>query len=434
LDITANSTSKTCGQTVTFTGTEFTTGAGELVNGNAVNSVTLTSAGAVTTATVSGSPYAIIAGSALGTGLSNYSITYHNGSLTINAVNSIDASGSSNTYPINTTATLSATISPAVGGVPVKFTVVSGSNVTTTYSAFTNSTGIATYSVSGLGVNLYKVTAEAGTGCAVTLTPAYFTVYDPNAGFVTGGGWIISPIVDASTCSTCIFMRTTGKANFGFNAQYKKGSSAVDGNTQFQFQEGNLNFKSSTYNTGSLVIAGAKAIFKGTGTINGSGNYGFMVSGIDGGLSGTGIDKFRIKIWDISTGNVVYDNNYGVDENGDPATSLGGGSIVIHTANTKSSGSTKAVATTLPMSQPFNVKMFNNPSVGSSEFRLKVESDSREDVQIIVTNMFGEKVLATRGAVNNSYHFGANWRSGTYIIQVIQGKNIKTLKVVKGEG
>jgi len=72
--------------------------------------------------------------------------------------------------------------------------------------------------------------------------------------------------------------------------------------------------------------------------------------------------------------------------------------------------------------------------VGSSEFRLKVESNSREDVQIIVTNMFGEKVLATRGAVNNSYHFGANWRSGTYIIQVIQGKNIKTLKVVKGEG
>jgi hypothetical protein len=282
LNITANSTSKMCGQTITFTGTEFTNGAGELVNGDAVTSVTLTSAGAPTIATVSGSPYAIIASNAVGTGLSNYSITYHNGSLTINAISSIDVSGSSNTYPVNITDTLSANILPAVGGVPVKFTVVSGSNVTTTYSTLTNPIGTATYSVSGLGVSLYKVTAEAGTGCA-TSTPAYFTVYDPNAGFVTGGGWIMSP-----RNISLQYMQDSGKANFGFNAQYKKGSQVPDGNTQFQFQAGNLNFKSSIYNTGSLVIAGAKAIFQGTGTINGTGTYNFMISAIDGSINGGG--------------------------------------------------------------------------------------------------------------------------------------------------
>src|SRR5207247_9411373 len=52
LDITANDQSKTYGATFTFAGTEFTTVAGQLVNGDTVTSVTLTSAGAAGTATV----------------------------------------------------------------------------------------------------------------------------------------------------------------------------------------------------------------------------------------------------------------------------------------------------------------------------------------------------------------------------------------------
>ena len=54
--------------------TEFT--AAGLVNGDTVTSVTLTSAGAAATATVAGSPYAIIARPAVGTGLGNYTISY----------------------------------------------------------------------------------------------------------------------------------------------------------------------------------------------------------------------------------------------------------------------------------------------------------------------------------------------------------------------
>jgi len=86
LDITANNRTKTYGDTVTFAGTEFTTGAGQLVNGNTVTSVTLTSAGAVATASVSGSPYTITPSAAVGTGLGNYTISYHNAAigLTVN--------------------------------------------------------------------------------------------------------------------------------------------------------------------------------------------------------------------------------------------------------------------------------------------------------------------------------------------------------------
>jgi hypothetical protein len=82
LNITANSISKTYGQTVSFAGTEFTTSG--LVSGDAVTSVTLASAGAVSTATVSGSPYAITPSAAVGTGLGNYAISYVNGALTVN--------------------------------------------------------------------------------------------------------------------------------------------------------------------------------------------------------------------------------------------------------------------------------------------------------------------------------------------------------------
>src|SRR5207237_2647015 len=50
LDITANNRTKTYGDTVTFAGAEFTTGAGQLVIGNTVTSVMLTSTGSDATA------------------------------------------------------------------------------------------------------------------------------------------------------------------------------------------------------------------------------------------------------------------------------------------------------------------------------------------------------------------------------------------------
>src|SRR5262249_15561985 len=67
----------------TFAGTEFTTSG--LVNGDTVTSVSLTSAGAPATATVAGSPYPIVPSAAVGTGLSNYTISYVNGALTLGA-------------------------------------------------------------------------------------------------------------------------------------------------------------------------------------------------------------------------------------------------------------------------------------------------------------------------------------------------------------
>lgn len=71
-------------------------------------------------------------------------------------------------------------------------------------------------------------------------------------------------------------------------------------------------------------MAGPKALYKGTGTINGAGDYGFMLTAIDGEIDGgSGTDKFRIKIWDKATDSMVYDNKAGESHTSDEPTELG---------------------------------------------------------------------------------------------------------------
>ena len=122
----------------------------------------------------------------------------------------------------------------------------------------------------------------------------------------------------------------TGKANFGFVSRYKKGATAPTGETEFRFRAAALDFHSTSYQW--LVIAGARAKYKGTGTINGQGNYGFIFSAIDADLTqSTDVDMFRIKIWDEDDNDaIVYDNQMDAPEDADATTAIGGGSIVIY--------------------------------------------------------------------------------------------------------
>ncbi len=78
-----------------------------------------------------------------------------------------------------------------------------------------------------------------------------------------------------------------------------------------------------------MVISGAKAQYQGKGEIDRQGNYGFMVTVIDGQVAG-GEDMIRIRIWEEGTNAVVYDNQLGSAWMDDPTTLLGGGSLVVH--------------------------------------------------------------------------------------------------------
>ena len=185
--------------------------------------------------------------------------------------------------------------------------------------------GSHTYSAAGVYTVTLTVTDD-DTGVGMS-TFQYIVVYDPSAGFVTGGGWINSPI-GAYAATPAL----TGKANFGFESKYLKGSNVPTGNTEFQFKLANFNFKSTSYEW--LVVSGAKARYRGVGTVNGAGSYGFELTAWDGQVNGGGdVDRFRIKIWNNNQGNgVVYDNMMGAADGANPTTALGGGSIVIHTS------------------------------------------------------------------------------------------------------
>lgn len=184
--------------------------------------------------------------------------------------------------------------------------------------------GEHSYTNSGIYWITLTVTDDDG-GSAIMTSEYYIVIYDPEGGFVTGGGWI-----DSHEAAYVPDTNLSGKATFGFVSKYKKGATVPTGNTEFQFKVADLNFKSTSYDW--LVIAGEKAKYKGTGTINGEGEYGFMLSAIDGDMKEDGIDMFRIKIWDKATDEIVYDNQIGDSEDADPSTAIGGGSIVVHKA------------------------------------------------------------------------------------------------------
>jgi hypothetical protein len=137
------------------------------------------------------------------------------------------------------------------------------------------------------------VTDDDGASATSTLTNVVIT--DANAGFITGGGWLSTP---------------SGKANLNVNAKYHKNGTAT-GNTSFTVS--GTSFASTTYDW--LVISGTTATLQGSGTVNGAGNYGFVVTATDAAN-----DTFAIRVFDKATNATVYE----------AAGALGGGNLTIH--------------------------------------------------------------------------------------------------------
>jgi hypothetical protein len=157
--------------------------------------------------------------------------------------------------------------------------------------------------------------------------PQDVIVYDPDAGFATGGGWFQQEEVGPMAMSTLAASDSTdSKVTFAFVCNYKKGSSVPTGSAEI-YVDG-MNFHAGAYDW--MLVNGAKAQFKGTGSIDGQEGYGFMVTAIDGAIAGTGTDLIRIKIWDTQSGYIVYDSQPFDWDNAYPTNANNGGSIVVH--------------------------------------------------------------------------------------------------------
>ncbi|HEV2613400.1 MAG TPA: MBG domain-containing protein, partial [Gammaproteobacteria bacterium] len=187
LTITANNQTKVYGSTFSFVGNEFTSNG--LVNADSISSITLTSAATPVTATVAGSPYSIVGSAAVGSGLSNYTIAYTNGSfavtpkaLTITANNQSKVYGNSFTFAgteftssglVNSDSVSSATLTSAA---TLPAATIIGSPYSITPSAALGS-GLSNYTINYVNGS-FTVTPFGLTITATNQSKTYGTVFN----------------------------------------------------------------------------------------------------------------------------------------------------------------------------------------------------------------------------------------------------------------
>ena len=163
-------------------------------------------------------------------------------------------------------------------------------------------TGCFTLTMTNATANVYELVLVIGgdyyTGSGTTA----FTVFDPSAGFASGGGWIINPI-------------NGYRANFGVNIKYLKNGNSQGSILYVEHRpDGDYKVKSTSLNSkgGFAIIpitGGSEADIAGKANfgINDefTGNFSFIARVIDKGTSGTS-DQFGLKLINPS-GQIVAD-------------------------------------------------------------------------------------------------------------------------------
>jgi hypothetical protein len=218
LTITATNDSKVYGATttttnaVTYTGVIGTGGASSFTTSglysahDSITSVSLSSSGAVAAATVNGGPYAIAISNAQGSGLSNYVISYINGSMAVTPKTlTITANADSKVYGTTTTTSGVAYVGNSVTGV-TGYSVTGLVNGDTLYDVTLNSAGalvgatVGGGALTGANAGKYAITPSSATGSpgissnyslsyvpgALTITPAILTITANNDSKIYG--------------------------------------------------------------------------------------------------------------------------------------------------------------------------------------------------------------------------------------------------------
>jgi hypothetical protein len=174
-------------------------------------------------------------------------------------------------------------------------------------------TACFTLTMTNTPVNVYELELVIGGNYYTGSGTTAFTVFDPSAGFVSGGGWIINP-------------NTGYRANYGVNVKYLKNGNAQGSLLYVEHRpDGDYKVKSTSLNSkGGFAIlpitGGAEADITGKANFGVNdlftGNYSFIARVIDKGTPGTS-DQFGLKLID-PIGQIVTSHTF------DPV-ALGGG-------------------------------------------------------------------------------------------------------------
>ncbi|WPR70277.1 MBG domain-containing protein [Flavobacterium sp. NG2] len=214
--ITANNQSKTYGETKVLGTTAFTAPA--LESFDAITGVSLSSTGSVNTATVAGSTYPIVASAATGTGLGNYTITYADGALTVNAkALLITANNQSKTYGETKVLGTTAFTAPALES----FDAITGVSLSSTGSVNTATVAGSTYPIvasaaTGTGLGNYTITYADG---ALTVNAKALLITANNQSKTYGETKVLgttaftAPALESFDAITGVSLSSTGSVN-----------------------------------------------------------------------------------------------------------------------------------------------------------------------------------------------------------------------------
>jgi uncharacterized delta-60 repeat protein len=319
-------------------------------------------------------------------------------------------------------------------------------------SHYTNFTGQGTSSISinwPSSPNVYKVsvTYGGGAGCPTQDTTLYVHVFNPEAGFVTGGGWINSP-----TNIDYEFMQKGTRASFGLMARYKKGEeNQVQGQTHLLLENSSFYFRSTQQEARTLVISGNQAFYRGSGKVTYRTDSGklvtdprqftFLVAATDGGQGKSkNPDMLRIIIWEMnedgSRGVVVYDNQPAcgagnLDENVVACYPIGGGNIVIHTPNLKSASTNASLAAE---ATPPGLEAY--PTAFSDRTTIAFATEQDTDYTLELYDLKGALVQEIKaGSAKGGQRYEQELRAGNlpkglYLVRLSTADFVQTVKLV----
>jgi hypothetical protein len=235
LSITASNLSKSYGQNVTFAGTEFSTSG--LLFSDSVSSVTLTSTGAATNAAVG--TYGITPSAATGTGLTNYTIGYNNGTLTVNPATLLVTADNTNR---------------AYGAANPAFTA--------SYSGFVNGETLGTSDVSGSP----SLTTTANTNSAVgtyDIVAALGSLTATNYSFTFSNG----TLTVASSGATLTLSSSSNPSGYLDMLTFTANVSPTNATGAVTFFNGATAFSTNSLVAGVAVSGGISSLVRGTNTI-----------------------------------------------------------------------------------------------------------------------------------------------------------------------
>ena len=108
------------------------------------------------------------------------------------------------------------------------------------------------------------------------------------------------------------------------------------------------------------------------------------------------------------------------------------GSIATNTAsilNTQIIEAAPALSQIVSLKNSLKIKSLSNPT--TSTFNITVTGGTAEKIQMVVLSSDGKIVYKNTGNTNQMYNFGSNFLPGTYILKVMQGATVETLKITK---